>query len=244
MHRIRTAAPLVILAAACTANAYEFRVQFVERLGSFDSVLQDNRLITTTGIGSRVRIQFGVFDDAEGPAPLGGYFGWNMGSIAVGGIPGNSDEFRSPGRLVPFTAAPAEGGANGIPAGDPFEAITGVDNTLGPQNLAWNFGGPMPQPRIRGFNTWVSTYEITVVPNVSFQDYTITFSGSLMGVESWMIFGEPVPPTEQEPGSVNYVPVVDDPRQFSVELIVTSCPGPGTVAAFALGTIVLNRRRR
>src|SRR5688572_4666973 len=135
MNRIRTAAaPLVILAAACTANAYEIRVRFVERVGSADvELLEGNRITAAEGELRRVRIQFGAFDDSEGPAPYGGYVGWNGGTITVNGGAANSDESRDSalgrGRLAPFAFAPASGGANGVPAGDPFEALTGIDNT-------------------------------------------------------------------------------------------------------------------
>jgi hypothetical protein len=163
MKRTSVTAMLLLLASAANADAYEFRVRFVERVGSSDTVLSGgNTIATVGGQEHRIRIQFGVFDDAEGTAPGGGYLGWNIGTITVNGGAADSDEFRnSPGghhigvgRLPPFNFAPASGGANGVPAGDPFEALTGIDNTLGTQSVVWNFGNPHPQPLLRGRNTW------------------------------------------------------------------------------------------
>src|SRR5688572_10619301 len=122
VNRVATTAMLITIAStAATADAYEFRVRFVERVGTNDVVLDGgDTILSPPGEEHRIRIQFGVFDDAAGPAPEGGYLGWNVGTITVNGGAGNSDEFRnSPsgqhngvGRLNPFTFAPASGGAN------------------------------------------------------------------------------------------------------------------------------------
>jgi hypothetical protein len=256
MYRL-TAAALFLATAASATNAYEFRVRFVERVGSAADgtdieLPQGNRLAVFLGGERRVRIQFGVFDDAEGPAPAGGYVGWNVGTITVNGGFGNSQEFRNSadgvhngvGRLAPFNFAPSSGGANGLPANDPFESLTGIDNTLGVQGRVWNFGEPMPQPIIRGRNTWVSTFEISVDPSVAFSGYTIDFGGNLVAALGWRSVGEPLKPTEEEPGLVNYAPFVDDPRAFSATLHVMYEPAPGAAAVFVFGALVLNRRRR
>jgi hypothetical protein len=247
---------LAVAGVAASANAYEFRVRFVERVGSADVEIENGNRITT-GIGEerRIRVQFGVFDDAAGAAPAGGYLGWNVGTIAVngglGGV-GNSDEFRNSsagvhngvGRLSPFNFAPASGGANGLPAGDPFEALTAIDNTLGQQAFVWTFGNPQPTPVIRGLNTWVSTFEFSVVPNVGANNYTIDFGGNVIAALEWRPVGEPVPPEDPDnPGSVTYAPFADAPRAFSATLNVI-VPAPGAAALLGLGGLVAIRRRR
>jgi hypothetical protein len=242
------------LASGATADAYEFRVRFVERIGSNNIELHEGHTIyMAAGEERRIRIQFGVFDDAAGAAPAGGFFGWNLGSITVNGwSPHNSDEFRnSPqgahngvGRLPPFNSAPASGGANGLPAQDPFEALTGIDNTLGNQSLIWNFGQPQPQPVIRGLNTWVSTYEISIHPNAGALPYTIGFGGSLLAATSW-ISGEPVPPQgPDQPGSVTYSPILTTSESFGATLLVAGLPSPSAATLFVLGGMAAIRRRR
>ncbi len=253
MHRW-TAAALLAASATSVANAYEFRVRFVERVGPVDAELVAGNVIALDGgQEARIRIQFGVFDDAEGAAPAGGYFGWNVGTITVNGGVSNSDEFRNSntgehngvGRLAPFDDAPASGGANGVPAGDPFEALTGIDNTLGRQDRVWNFGDPMPQPIVRGLNTWVSTFEFSVVPSPTFQSYTIDFGGNLVSALDWRTVGKPTEPVDPEtPGLVTYAPFADTPRAFYVTLNVLVIPAPGTAAFCMLGALAVKRRRR
>ena len=119
-----TLALALALTIATDAMAYEFRVRFVERVGTTDIELENNRIDASNREPRRVRIQFGVFDDNDGPAPAGGYLGWNVGTIQVNGVAGNSDEFRNSasgqhngvGRLSPWNFAPAVQGANGLPA--------------------------------------------------------------------------------------------------------------------------------
>ena len=243
---------LAVAGVAASANAYEIRVRFVERVGTTDTELAGNTLNAAPGSDHRVRVQFGVFDDAAGPAAAGGYLGWNVGTITVNGGAGNSDEFRNSGlgvhngvgRLSPWNFAPASGGANGIPAGDPFEALTAVDNTLGQQAFVWTFGNPQPVPTIRGLNTWVSTYEISVVPNAGAVSYSINFGGNVLAALEWRTVGEPVPPEDENtPGGVTYAPFADAPRAFTAVLNVL-VPAPGAAALLGLGGLVAIRRRR
>ncbi len=223
------------------AHAYEFRIRFVERIGEFDRVLANNELDGGGWDPRRVRIQFGVFDDPKGPAPEGGFLGWNVGAITVHS--GDSDESRTPGRLAPFNFAPSQAGSNGVPQSDPFEAITRIDNTLGSQVIQWNFGEPMPMPAIRGRNTFVSTYEITVDPHQTGSTYFIDFSGNLLGAQSWVSFPDPLPPESADvPGAVYYAPFSTPPVTFSTRLRV-EVPAPTAVAPVMLAILFWNRRR-
>jgi MYXO-CTERM domain-containing protein len=236
---------IAALAPLGVAHAYEFRVRFIEQIGPSNfEVLADNTVNALDLQTHRVRVQFGVFDDATGPAPAGGYVGWNVGSISVQGGPANSNESRTPGRLAPFTFAPAAGGANGVPAADPLEEITNIDNTLGTQAAIWRFGEPMPLPIIRGLNTFISTYEITVDPVLG-PDYTIDFAGNLIAALEWRTVGDPTPPKgPKEAGNVTYAPFADVPRSFSATLVVRTTPSPGAVSLLSLGVLAALRRRR
>jgi|SRR5688572_3135050 len=242
-----TLALALTLALATDAMAYEFRVRFVERIGSADHVLENNTIDAAGGAPRRVRVQFGIFDDDEGPAPAGGYLGWNVGTIDVNGDAGNSDEFRNSalgvpngvGRLSPFNFAPSSQGANGLPAEDPFESLVGVDNTLGFQFFPWPEGEPMPEAVVRGRNTFVNTYEITVDPAAGAADYSIDFAGNVLGVTEW------VPQVEEDPGgnfSVLFLPHATEPVAFSARLLIV--PAPASIACVPLGLLVLARRRR
>src|SRR5262245_15256945 len=127
---------LALLLFAVPAHAWEFRSRFIERIGTVDFPLA-NDTINAFDTPHRIPIQFGVFDDADTPAPAGGFIGWNVGTISVSGAPDNSAERRTPGRLSPFNFS-AQPSANGFPpspgglnAGDPpgydFQQLTQVD---------------------------------------------------------------------------------------------------------------------
>src|SRR5262245_4151212 len=96
---------LAVAGAASCAHAFEFRCRFVERVGTTDTVVPNNTLETAPGTPHRIRIQFGVFDDANGAAPAGGFVGWNVGTISVSRAADNSQDRRTPGRLTPFNFA-------------------------------------------------------------------------------------------------------------------------------------------
>src|ERR1700752_239903 len=102
---------LAVGSAACAAHGFEFRCRFVERVGSTDTVITGNALVSEPGAPHRIRIQFGVFDDEVGPAPAAGFIGWNVGTIVVSGDAANSQDRRTPGRFAPFNQL--EGGPNG-----------------------------------------------------------------------------------------------------------------------------------
>ena len=54
---------LVVAGCVRVAAAAEFRIRFVERVGSTDTVIAGNRLSIADGTPRRIRIQFGVFDE-------------------------------------------------------------------------------------------------------------------------------------------------------------------------------------
>lgn len=131
--------PAVIGAAAFPAWGWEFRCRFIERVGNINVELPGNTIDAGNGAPRNIRVQFGVFDDAESPAPAGGFVGCNIGSLAVDGSEDNSDERRNPGRLSPFTfaASPDANGNPPLPDGDPFTMLTEIDATLGTQSPVW-----------------------------------------------------------------------------------------------------------
>jgi hypothetical protein len=253
MYRF-AAAILVVASATAGVDAYEFRVRFVERVGpafgGTDSELVNNTIDASNGGPRRIRVQFGVFDDGEGPAPAGGYLGWNVGTIAVSGGAGNSDEFRNSalgvpngvGRLSPFNFAASANGANGVPAADPFDSLARIDNTLGHQDLVWESypSPPQPAPIIRGLNTFVSTYEITIDPSVNAQSYTIDFAGNLLAAVEWRFVALFV--IDDAPAVVTYAPLPTPPREFSATLHVL-VPAPVTVPLLPLLRVLSGRRR-
>ena len=113
---------LTLLTIGGSANAFEFRCRFVERVGTVDIVLSDSRIYTLPGLSRNIRLQIGVFDDAAGPAPLGGFVGWNVGTL-TSLAPNNAwDLRRNNGRLSPFNFSqhPNANGNPPLPGGDPF----------------------------------------------------------------------------------------------------------------------------
>ncbi|MBC7772520.1 MAG: hypothetical protein H7210_08510 [Pyrinomonadaceae bacterium] len=252
---------LAVAGAATSANAFEFRVRFVERVGNVDTVIAGNTIDATNGAVRNIRIQFGVFDDAVSVAPEGGYVGWNVGTIAVSGAESNSDERRNNGRLSPFNFAggPNANGNAPLPAGDPFTMLTEIDNTLGTQSPLWvcDAQGNVPaQPAaaVRGRNTFVSTFAFSIDPtSAASLDYTITIGGNAIGAASWLTVGtatppdcgDPADPADDQPGSVIYAPFPTAPVAISATLnVLATIPGPGAAALLGLGGLLAARRRR
>jgi len=249
----------MVAGAATTADAFEIRTRFVERVGNADLVLSSNLIDISTPGARRVRVQYGVFDNQNGAAPAGGFVGWNVGSLQVSG-PGNlASETRTPGRLSPFNFAsgPNSNGNPPLPGGDPFNMLTEIDATLGTQSPIWQCnaaGVALPQPPavIRGHNTFVSVFEFTIDP-VSPGAYTITTGGNLIAATEWRTVGTPTPPdcgdpadpADDVPGAVTYAPFPTTPQAFTGVLNVQIfVPAPGAGALLGLGGLVLARRRR
>mgnify|MGYP000393562440 CR=1 FL=1 len=244
--------------ASSSASAFEFRTRFVRRMGNIDTPTTD-QLHLTSGEVARVRIQFGVFDSASGPAPEGGFIGWNVGTLAVSGLSEFSDAYRTPGRLAPFNFAtgPNSNGNPPAPAGDPFITLTDIDSTLGTQSPIWTGcdadGNPTPQPApvIRGLNTFVSVYEITVVGHVQYMDFTVNLGGNAIAAQNWREVGTPIPPNcddpqNPEPGFVTYGPFPLAPVAVSNSLFVhiEDVPGAGSAVTLLAGLSLLSRRHR
>lgn len=259
----RSISLLLVMGAASQASAFEFRCRFVERVAGIDVLLPDSPLGPGSYIDAsdlsprRIRLQFGVFDDAAGAAPAGGLVGWNAGMLCVDGCmgmpvppPGNSDD-SIVGRIAPFTFAP-----NG-PQPGPFECIDGIDSTVGAQSPPWTCnpdGSVPPQPPavVRGINSYVSLFEFIIDPNPGFDPYTVHATGNLIAATEWRTVGSPIPPdcgdpsdpSDDLPGMVTYAPFPTAPRAFECRLYVNCVPTPGSAAMVGLGAIALVRRRR
>ncbi len=244
---------IVLAAGSSGASAFEFRCRFVERVGNTDIVLPGNEIDASNNIARRIRIQFGVFDDAAGPAPAGGYVGWLAGTLSVSGPANNSDETRTPGRLSPFNFGPGVN-ANGnppLPGGDPFTMLTEIDNTLGTQTTVWPVGAPEPNPPVvRGLNTYVSTYEFTINPrDFSREYYAVTLAGNVVAATEWR-GGNGVPPSDSDgdgifdtPGSFTWSPFPTTLRPITATLnVLGGVPAPA--AGPLLGGLVLFAARR
>ncbi|MBC7771678.1 MAG: hypothetical protein H7210_04210 [Pyrinomonadaceae bacterium] len=221
----RTAAATVV-ALSGSAQAWEIRARFVERVGTTDVVLADNQLDATDGLPRRIRLQIGVFDDAAGPAPVGGVYGMIDVSCTSAGFSSR----RTPGRLPTFAFPP---GANGDPANDPFLMLTNIDALIGDQTIVWNCsaGVPAPQPAavIRGRNAFVSICEMTMDPDLMCASPTFTFSGSIVVVSGWHVLSPPTEPVCTEPpspGSVTYVANTLSPVPFAAQLRAPIGPPP------------------
>ncbi|MGE3107452.1 MAG: hypothetical protein AB7G11_00625 [Phycisphaerales bacterium] len=246
-----------------TARGWHFECRFIERVGNMDVLLPGNTIDASNGAARNIRIQFGVFDDADGPAPAGGFVGWNVGTMFVSGPVNNSDERRNNGRLAPFNFGPGPN-ANGnppLPAGDPFTMLTEIDNTLGTQSpiwVCWDPDGdgvyeptPMPQATVRGLNTFVSTFAFSIDPAPAGQTYSITAGGNLIGATEWRVIGNPTPPDCSDepdpacpfPGSVTYAPFPTPPQAFSCTLAVV-VPGPASLLTVLAGATASQRFRR
>lgn len=255
MKKLALVGLLAVAGVAASANAFEYRVRFVERVGNVDTVLAGNSIDASNGAPRRIRVQFGVFDDGTSAAPAGGFVGWNVGTITVSGASNNSDESRTPGRLSPFNFASGPN-SNGNPSTNPFDALTEIDATLGTQSPVWvcdSQGNAPPQPAatVRGRNTYVSVYEITIDPAAGAVNYNVVFGGNVLAASEWRTVGTPTPPDCGDPsdpaddvaGSVTYAPFPTPAVPFSSTLNVV-IPAPGTAALLGLGGLVALRRRR
>ncbi len=210
-----------LLASSTQSRAFEVRLRIVERVGNTDVVLVNNLIEWAPDTSRRIRLQVGIFDDAQGSAPPGGVVGWIDGSEH-----NVLDALvrRTPGRLVPFVAPPD---GNGQPAGDPFVDLTGIEAGIDVQTLPWTcedgIPRPLPQPIIRGRNSFVSIWEITIeFGHCPFTVGRVTFSGSLQSALQWVIDEPPIPPEcdPPVPSSVTYIPIPIPPREFTITLLV------------------------
>jgi hypothetical protein len=248
------------LLVSAAAHAWEFRVRYVERIGNFDSPLAGDVIDASNGEPRRIRIQFGVFDNDQDRAPFGGFVGWNVGTIMVSGPPENSAERRTPGRMAPFNFAssPFANGNPPVPAGGDvdFQMLTDIDATLGTQSPFWGCnpdGSPTPMPPalVRGLNSYVSVYEITIDPSPGGSNYFITFGGNVIAAVEWRAVGNPQPPDcgnpvfpeDDTPGTVVYAPFPAPPRSFESVLSVV-VPAPAGPSVVVCGLLLALRRRR
>jgi len=270
--RVRCLFGLAALAgAAASANALTFECRWVERVGSVDTVIggDGSSLTVAPGTSHRIRLQFRVVDDGMGPAPGGGFVGWNVGSINVSGPAANSSDRRTNGRISPFNFA-AQPTANGNPApaggvnagdlvGTDFEHWDDIDCTLGTQSPSWtgcidtdgdgipDTPTPAPAANVRGRNVFVSIWEMTTTPtgDPGGSNYGITASGNLIAATEWRTVGTPQPPDcdTGEAGAITYAPFPTAPQAFNCLLNIL-VPAPGAAALLGLGGLLVARRRR
>lgn len=246
-----------VLGTAASTNGFTFQCRFVERVGNNDVVLANNRIDVSDFRVHDIRLQFGVFDDATDPAPTGGFVGWNVGTMQVGGPIGDSDERRNPGRLSPFNFADGTN-ANGnppLPAGDPFTMLTEIDATLGTQSPIWicdaqGNAPAQPEATVWGRNTFVSVFAFSIDPNIGSTTYYVDVRGNLIAATSWLSIGtptapdcgDPADPSDDIPGSVTYAPFATPPQAFACVLFINIIPAPGAAILFGMGGLFGARR--
>lgn len=249
--QVAAAAALLSFFVIADARAFETRVRFVQRVGNTDIPVTTPVHYTEVPAGGtiRLRLQFGVFDDDNGPAPAGGVLGWNRAEMTVtGGSIYPMPVSRTPGRLAPFTFS-GQPNANGFPTSDPFTHITEIDNTFGIQAPPWPAGSDPdnpPAPQILGLNSFVSVYQISLlVPDFSYKESrSIHISGNFRAASAWRLLGTPIPPTEDENGNITYAPLAlpGVPVEHDITIFNVAVPAPTTAAMLAV--LLLPRRRR
>lgn len=254
-----TIAAALVLSLHGAASAWEYRVRFVERIGAVDTPLIGDTIDASSTEPRRIRVQFGVFDDDAGPAPAGGFIGWNVGSIVVSGSADNSAERRTRGRIPPFNFSRGLN-ADGVPwlppGGDiDFQMLTDIDATVGTQAPFWpcdpaGTPAPMPPAAVHALNDFASLFEITIDPRAGGESYTVTISGNLIAATEWRVVGSPIPPdcgdpsdpNDNTPGLVVYAPAPTPPESVDRALSVV-VPAPGGVLLGACGLVAFVRRR-
>lgn len=264
MKAIVVAGILAVAGVASSASAYNIQCRWVTVGGvplvttviptAADGFQTLDLSAIPAGTVIRIRKQFGVFDDAGGAAPAGGFIGLNVGTLMV---PGGYNATRTPGRLAPFNFAPVNPG-NGLPTTDPFTSLTSLDNTLGSQSPVWgidtanNLPLPQPGPTIRGRNTFVSIFEFSITAGSANTDGFVMMNGNQILASGWGTVGVPNPPSDADGdgvldtnGAVTYAPQTIAPvpggNGWKLHLLV---PAPGTAALLGLGGLVAARRRR
>jgi len=245
----------IALGLAWPSSAWHFECRFIERIGTTDHVLPNNTIDASNGELRLIRVQFGVFDDTDGPAPAGGLVGWQSGSLTVGGPEDNSEERRANGRISPFNFGGPEPVVPPDTFYDPFTQLNDIRAVLGEQSPIWQCSPGVPNPTqpaalIRGRNTFVSVYAISIDPHHGAIDYTITAAGDLIAATAWEIVGTPVPPDCSDPN--NPVPghVVYSPVRTAAELgafariLNVTVPSPMGGALFLFVGLFAARRSR
>jgi hypothetical protein len=245
-----TSISTILLLAHAPCHAWIFQTRFVERLADNTDVPLADTVEFLPGSTHRIRFQAGVFDDANGPAPAGGYNGHTGGTVDTFG---GGTWTRTPGRLSPFIFfnGPSGNGNPPLPDGDPFSNLTTIDNAYVQHNVLWVCNGdepdPMPPPVVRGLNTFISTYEVTLtISQDQASDIRLVFGGNITAVDRWNVLPSTIPPDCENniPGVVAYIAQLSNNRpDFSRELLIMPAPATATLAlAGALGA--LSRRRR
>jgi hypothetical protein len=160
------------------------------------------------------------------------------------------------GRITPFNSTPSPPG-DGLPEADPWISLATIDATLGTQTRPWICTPPpdqqplpMPQPTVRGLNTFLSVFEITIDVNLGWTPFEITVGGSGLAAMQWRTVGTPIPPDcgnpnipgDDVPGSITYEPVLAP--SVALQGLLRIIPAPGSAALVAIAALGTLRRRR
>lgn len=252
---VTTVSIIALLAMSPSVSAWTLDYRFAQRVGSADIPLANGSTFNATpGAPVRLRVQFGVFDDAFGAAPAGGFAWWNNGTISDSVAHHNT---RTPGRLPPFNFSANGNGIPPVPSGEPFQMISQISADFVNQVSPWLLDAngdplPMPLPQVRGLQTFVSVFEFTTTPGLS--NYTLTVGGDLIAASSWSVFSATLPdnnntpldPSDDIPGSVVYNAVLLPPQSFFLPPLTLhiQVPAPATGGMLAAFWCVAVRRRR
>ena len=248
MKKLALVGLLAVTGIAASANAFNVQCRWVSRVGTVDTVIPATGYNFPVGQTTvNVRLQFGVFDDAQGAAPAGGFIGWNLGTITGSPQPVAGS---AAARLTPFNFAPAPGFAG---TQSPL-ALTAIDNTLGTQALVWSGipggsdPGSPPPALVRGRNAFISVFSLTLAAGT----FDITAAGNSIVASAWNVIQSAPPEVGDDGvfgtpddvnGGVTYAPATLPPIAFT-GCTASFVPAPGAAALLGLGGLVAFRRRR
>ena len=251
MKKLALIGLLAVTGIAASANAFNVQCRWVSRVGTVDTVIPATGYNFPVGQTTvNVRLQFGVFDDAQGAAPAGGFIGWNLGTITGSPQPVAGS---AAARLTPFNFAPAPGFAG---TQSPL-ALTAIDNTLGTQALVWSGvpggtdPGSPPAATVRGRNAFISVFSLTLTAGAN--NFNVTAAGNSIVASAWNVIQSQPPEVGDDgvfgtpddlPGGVTYAPATLAPIPFAGCTALFNVPAPGAAALLGLGGLVAFRRRR
>ena len=250
MKKLALIGLLAVTGVAASANAFQVQCRWVSRVGTVDTPIPAGGLPVTPGQVINLRLQFSLATDGQGAPPAGGFIGWNVGTI--NGTPDTAGS--NAARLQPFNFAPPPGFGG---TQNPLH-LNNVDNTLGTQAISWTGipgtadPGSPPPAVVRGNNTFVSVFAVTVTAGAT--DFDVTAAGNAIAATSWNVISSTTPDPgddgvfgtpDDTAGNVTYAPATLPPIPFSNCVAhFVQIPAPGAAALLGLGGLVACRRRR